>query len=160
MFLSFYNNYYATNEAPYAKPSFIFYHPMYVNRSGYNPSQELEIGLQLGNVRVPEYPCQSLAESFYHLKQSFNLPDHHQHSLGIRLKQYRQDKFITCFSFERVSDAAYTAVSTKAGQILLVNVKALYPGAIPEGKIADTLFSVIQCEQILEIRDVGITVYD
>ena len=160
VFLSLYSNSYATNEAPYAKPSFIFFHPMHENRSGYAPADELEISMQLGNVRVPEQPCQSLAEAFYHLKQALNLPDHHQHSLGIRLKQYRQDKFIAGFSFERVSDAAYTAINTKAGQILLVNMKAISPASIATGKIADVLFSVLQVEQILEIRDQGITIYD
>jgi hypothetical protein len=133
---------------------------MHENRSGYNPADEIEIGLQLGNMRVPEYPCQSLAEAFYHLKQTLNLPDHHQHSLGIRLKQYRQDKFIAGFSFERVKDAAYTAINTKAGQILLVNVKALSPANIGSGRIADILYTVLQCEQIVEIRDAGITLYD
>ena len=130
----------------------------------YDPEKELQFQLQLGSKLIPEYPCQSLGECFYHLKKSLNLPEHHQHSVGMQLKHYRQDKFIVGFSFEKIPDAEWSGINTKAGQILMVNVKALNETGMPTvggvRKIADMMYSVLEAQQILEIRDVGITIYD
>ena len=128
--------------------------------TNYDPDKELQIQLQLGSKLIPEYPCQSLSECFYHLKKSLNLIEHHQHSIGIQLKHYRQDKFIVGFSFEKIPDAEWSGINTKAGQILMVNVKALNPANLGDTKIADMMYSVLEAQQILEIRDVGISVYD
>ena len=42
----------------------------------------------------------------------------------------------------------------------MVNVKAVSPVGIAGNYIADTTYTLLQAEQILEIRDVGCTVYD
>ena len=156
VFLTFFSN---TYSGPFEKSSIIFYHPMHTS-GNYDPDKELQIQLQIGSKLIPEYPCQSLSECFYHLKKSLNLPDHHQHSMGIQQKHYRQDKFIVGFSFEKIPDAEWSGINSKAGQILMVNVKALNPANLGDTKIADTMYSVLEAQQILEIRDVGISVYD
>jgi len=41
-----------------------------------------------------------------------------------------------------------------------VNVKALKPAFIAGNNIATTMYTLLQAEQIVEVRDVGCTVYD
>ena len=42
----------------------------------------------------------------------------------------------------------------------MVNVKAMNESAITASNIATTMYTLLQSQQILEIRDVGCTVYD
>ena len=42
----------------------------------------------------------------------------------------------------------------------MVNVKATNEAGITCANIATTMYTVLQAEQILEIRDIGCTVYD
>ena len=95
---------------------------------------------------------------FYRLKQCLNLPDGHQHSIAIKFKNYIDDKFIFAISFEKVPDAEWSGINTKNGQILMVNCKAMNTAGIT-GDIATTMYTLLQAQQVLEIRDVGCTVY-
>jgi hypothetical protein len=108
----------------------------------------------------PEYPTTNLAESFYRLKETLNLPDHHQHAISIKFQHYIRNKFIYGVSFEKIADASWTGVNTKAGQVLMVNAKAVNETGINSANIATTMYTLLQAEQILESRDVGCTVYD
>ena len=156
-FLTFYNN---NLTGPFAKPSINFYHPMSATPSGaYNSNYELEFQLQIGSKLIPEYPVASITECFYHLKKTLNLPEHHQHSVGIKYKNYYKDKFIFAVSFQKVPESEWTGINTKAGQILLVKIKAQNGGTIT-GNIANIMYVVLEAQQILEIRDIGCTVYD
>ena len=154
-FVSFYNS---SSTGPYAKPSITFYHPNAADAGTYNPDKELQVQLQLGSSLFPQYACTNLSECFYHLKKSLNLPDHHQHSIGIKFAKYRSNKFIFGFSFERVAEANWTALSTKAGQILLI--KLLGSSGITTPDIATSMYTVLESDQIMEIRDIGITIFD
>ena len=60
--------------------------------------------------------------------------------------------------FEKISDASWSGVNTKSGQVLMVNCKAMDSASVTS--IATTMYTLLQAEQILEIRDVGCTVYD
>ena len=143
---------------PFKKPSITFHHPMDETTTFYDPDKELQIYLQLGSKLYPEYPCNNLSECFYRLKEALNLPDYHQHAIAIKFQNYIRNKFIFCTPFERVADASWTGVNTKAGQVLMVNVKAMNEAGVTS--IATTMYTLLQAEQILEIRDVGCTVYD
>ena len=153
--ISFYNS---NSSGPYAKPSITFYHPNSEEAGTYNPDKEVQFQLQLGSSLFPQYPCTNLSECFYHLKKSLNLPDFHQHSIGIKFNNYRTNKFIFAFSFEKVPDANWSSINTKAGQILLI--KLLGSSGITSTDIATSMYSILEAEQIMEIRDLGITVYD
>ena len=89
-----------------------------------------------------------------------NLPEHHQHSIGIKFQNYLNNKFIFCTDFEKIQDAEWSGINTKAGQVLMVNVKAMNEAKILESNIATTMYTLLKAQQILEIRDVGCTVYD
>jgi hypothetical protein len=126
----------------------------------YNDNFELQINLQLGSKLYPEYPTNNLSECFYRLREALNLPDKRLHAISINYKDYIRNKFIFCTDFQKVPDASWSGVNTKAGQVLMVNVKALNPASIAGNNIATTMFTLLQAEQILEVRDVGCTVYD
>ena len=154
-FISFYSS---NATGPYDKSTITFYHPNAEDAGTYNPDKEVQFQLQLGASLYPLYPCTNLSECFYHLKKSLNLPDFHQHSIGIKFENYRKNKFIFGFSFERVPDANWTGINTKAGQMLLI--KLLGSSGISTADIATSMYSVLEAEMILEIRDIGITIYD
>lgn len=156
-FITFYAD--AANALPFRKPSITFHHPM-SESARYTPSKEIQLYLQLGSKLYPEYPAQSIAESFYRLKEALNLPDYHQHSISIKMKNYINNKFVFCTSFEKIPDAEWSGVNTKAGQILMVNCKAMNEAGITSNNIATTMYTLLEAQQILEIRDIGTTVYD
>ena len=159
-FISFYSD--SALPLPFRKPTITFHHPMdeMSPSAFYDPDKEIQIYLQLGSKLYPEYPTTNLSECFYRLKETLNLPDHHQHAISIKFQHYIRNKFIYGVSFEKIADASWTGVNTKAGQVLMVNAKAVNEAGITQSNIATTMFTLLQAEQILEIRDVGCTVYD
>ena len=69
------------------------YGPDYVEGE-YNFNKELQWQLQIGSKKFPEFPCRSLAETFYQLKKALGVHGSAFHSLSITPKQYRNDHFI------------------------------------------------------------------
>ena len=159
-FITFFRHPTLTYPNPFVNPSIYLHHPMSEDYGLYDPDKEIQISLQLGAKLYPEYPTNSISECYYRLKEAMNLPDYHQHSIAIKFKNYISDKFIYCTDFQKVADASWSGVNTKSGQVLMVNVKALNASAITANDIATTMYTLLQAEQILEIRDVGCTVYD
>lgn len=159
-FITFYLE--PTVAQPFRKPSITFHHPMSESTATYkyNPDKEIQMYLQLGSKLYPEYPVQSVAECFYRLKEALNLPEYHQHSISIKFKNYVDNKFIFAISFEKVPDAEWTGTNTKAGQILMINCKAMNEAGINNNNIATVMYTLLEAQQILEIRDVGCTVFD
>ena len=95
------------------------------------------------------------------LKQTLNLPDWGLHSVGIDFKQYVSNKFIFAMSFEKMPEASWSGTNTKTGQILLVKVNAVNKSQIGiQTDIASTMYITLQTENILEIRDVGVSVFE
>ena len=110
-------------------------------------------------VNYPEYPVKSLSEAFCILKQTLNLPDWGLHSVGIDYKQYTSNKFIFAMSFEKMPEASWTGTNTKSGHILLIKLAAVNTSSI-SGDMASTMFITLMTENILEIRDVGCSVFE
>ena len=109
----------------------------------------------------PEYPVKSVSEAFSILKQTLNLPDWGLHSVGIDYGQYISNKFIFAMSFEKMPEASWSGTNTKTGQILLVKVNAVNKSSIGiQTDIASTMYITLQTENILEIRDVGVSVFE
>ena len=140
-----------------------FYHPHQSHDSSaegiYDINKDLEFQIQLGSKLFPEYPCNSLTQCFYHLRKALNLPVFHQHSISIDFKQYRDRQFIFGFSFEKVPDSSYTGINTRAGQQMLIRIKPA-GASIPVDDMPDEMFITMLSEQILEIKDLGLKVFD
>ena len=62
-------------------------------------------------------------------------------------------------SFEKVPQSSWTGKNTKAGQILWVKINANDKSVIT-GDIANLMYITLVSEQILEVRDVGVSIYD
>ena len=114
---------------------------------------------KLGSKLFPEYPCNSLSQCFYHLRKALNLPVFHQHSISVDFKQYRDRQFIFGFSFEKVPDSSYTGINTRAGQQMLIKIKPA-GATIPVDDMPDEMFVTLLSEQMLEIKDLGLKVFD
>ena len=163
-FITFYRTDQPSLGYEYANKRFCrFYHPHQSHDSEvegiYDVNKDLEFQIQLGSKLFPEYPCNSLSQCFYHLRKALNLPVFHQHSISIDFKQYRDRQFIFGFSFERVPDSSYTGINTRAGQQMLIKIKPAGT-AIPVVDMPDEMFITMLSEQILEIRDLGLKVFD
>ena len=119
----------------------------------------MEFQIQLGGKLFPEYPVKSVSEAFCILKQTLNLPDWGLHSVGIDYRQYTSNKFIFAMSFEKMPEASWSGTNTKTEQILLIKLAVVNTASIPDD-IASTMYITLMTENILEIRDVGCSVYE
>ena len=163
-FINFYKNGDPSTGYEYCDKEFCrFYHPHQnhkpLDEGIYDKNKDLEFQIQLGSKLYPEYPCNSITQCFYHLRKALNLPMFHQHSMNINFKQYRDRQFVFAFSFEKVPDSSYTGINTRAGQQMLLRVKPA-GATIPATEMPDTLYITMLSEQILEIRDLGLKVFD
>ena len=75
----------------------------------------------------------------------------------INFNEYIRNKFVFGMDFEKVPNVDWSGINTKAGQILIVKVKG---GSGITGNIANSMFSTLVTQVVLEIRDVGCTLYD
>ena len=131
------------------------------NAIKFNPEKELEFQIQLGGKLYPEYPVKSISEAFSILKQTLNLPDWGLHSVGVDYHQYTSSKFIFGMSFEKVPEASWSGTNTKVGQILLIKLSSVNPAVnVGVDNIASTMFVTLMSENILEVRDIGCSVYE
>ena len=140
-----------------------FYHPQQASVESiegiYHADFDLQFQIQLGSKLYPEYPCASITECFYHLRKALNLPMFHQHSLSIDFKQYRDRQFVFAFSFERVQDSSWSGINTRAGQNMLLICKPAN-ASINSADMPENVYITLLSEQILEIKDLGLKVYD
>ena len=83
----------------------------------------------------------------------------HQHSLSIDFKQYRDRQFLFAMSFEKVPDSSYTGLNTRAGQQMLVRVKPA-AASIPANEMPEQFYITMLSEQVIEIKDLGLRVFD
>ena len=126
----------------------------------YDYKKELQWQIQIGGKMFPEYPCQSLAESFYQLKKAMGIAGSAFHSLDITPTQYRNDKFILGLDTEKVLGASFTGFNTKAGDLLCVRIKPANGTAVEMPLWANSMYIFLQTDNVLEIRDSGILVCD
>ena len=163
-FITFYRDDDPSLGYEYANKRFCrFYHPHQSHDSLkegiYDVNKDLEFQIQLGSKLYPEYPCNSLTQCFYHLRKSLNLPVFHQHSISIDFEQYRDRQFIFGFSFEKVPDSSYTGINTRAGQQMLIRVKPAGASILVDD-MPDEMFVTLLSEQVTEIKDLSLKVFD
>jgi len=101
-----------------------FYNPM--GRDGanpYNSTYELQWQISIGSLVFPVYPSRSLSETFYRLKGALGILPSAFHAVDIKYTEYCDTHFIIGIDLERITDAAYSGLNTKAGD--LVSVKTM-----------------------------------
>ena len=141
-----------------------FYSPMQFYAKGsankYKQAGEFQFQLQLGNKLFPEYPISGHAESYYQLRKTMGVQSSNLHNFDIDSHEYRNYKFIIGIDMERVLEAGFTGMNTKAGDIL--NIRFDHRDGRAEGAVnyAHSMHVIMQSDNILEIRDGGVQVWD
>ena len=126
----------------------------------YDYLKELQWQLQIGSKMFPKYPCGSIAETFYQLKKALGIAGSAFHSLALTADQYRNDHFIIGIDTEKILEAGFTGLNTRAGDLMIVRIKP------QNGSVADmplwctSMFIMLHADMILEVRDVGCQVFD
>ena len=123
----------------------------------YDYNKELQWQLQIGSKNFPEYPCRSLAETFYQLKKALGVHGSSLHSLSITPSQYRNDHFIIGVDTEKILEAGFTGMNSRAGDLMIVRGKGANHNM---ATWATKVYVILHTDQILEIRDTGSQVFD
>jgi hypothetical protein len=138
-----------------------FYSPMHpYNSSGgrlYDTRGEFEAQIQLGSKLYPEYPIRSHAEGFYQLSKTLGNQASKYNSFDITANEYRDYKFILGFDMERVIDAGFTGMNTRAGDIL--NIRFDHQDTTV-ASYATSMHICLHSDNIMEIMASGIQVHD
>ena len=131
-----------------------FYHPM---QGVYDFDEEVEYQLQIGGKMIPEYPVRSLSQAFYELKKALGIHGSAYHSISPSLKMYCDNHFIIGVNCEKILEAGFTGINTKAGQLLTIKIKGANGTFVTP---PDKLYVTLHADNVLEIRDTGCTVFD
>jgi hypothetical protein len=67
----------------------------------------------------PEYPVRSIAETFYQLKKALGIQGSAFHSISVTPSQYRNDHFIIGIDTEKILEAGFTGLNTRAGDLMV-----------------------------------------
>ena len=129
-------------------------------------SRQLSWQIQVQSTKYPEFEAQSMAETFYFLRQAIHYMNPEQESLSFSYRQYRENKFIIGMSFEKMhgnEGVSFTGTNTKMGSLLTFKLK------LTEGQTAgrdynlegiEELFVHLHSDAVLELRSDGGILYD
>ncbi len=120
---------------------------------------EFEFQLQIGSKLFPEYPIRSHNEACYQLCKTLGVQSSAVHNFDISAREYRSTKFVLGTDCEKVLDAGFTGLNTRAGDLMSVKLKYADKGT-SNSRLADRIHIVLHSDQILEIRDSGCAVFD
>ena len=81
------------------------------------------------------------------------------HGVSISAGQYRRDKFVMAIQTSKLLAAGFTGINTRSGDLMTIKSKVL-DSAIPAEHMPSALHVVLEADQILEIRDTGVQVFD
>ena len=139
-----------------------FWHPMSAAGPGtYAYGKELEVHVQIGNKLFPEYPIRSISEAFSQLRKTMGIHQSPFHSLDISGEQYRSYKHIIAIDTEKVLEAGFTGLNTRAGDLMTIKVKPLDVSSTGMGALKPTKFyTILHSDNILEIKESGVHVWD
>jgi len=124
----------------------------------YDFSKELQWQLQIGSNIFPEYPCRSLAETFYQLKKSLGIHGSAFHSVAISGYQNLNDKFIIGVDTEKILEAGLTGLNTKRGDLMVLRGKSA--NSTSSSTWASSVFIILHADNIFAICDTGTQVFD
>ena len=137
-----------------------FYSPMQAYAQNYGKMEskgEFEFQVQLGAKLYPEYPIRSHSEAYYQLRKTLGVQSSNTHSFDIDHKEYRDNKFILAIDFERIIEAGFSGMNTRAGDILNLRFDHMDSNS---ANYAHQVHIVLHSDCIMEIRDGGVTVLD
>ena len=134
-----------------------FYHPSgdyLVQRQ----DKEIEFQIQIGSKMYPEMPIRSVQEAFSQLTKCLGINNSAFHGEDIIAREYRSHKFIIGIDTEKILEAGFTGINTKAGDLMVVKVKQ--NSGITQANICNKMYITLHSDNILNIRDSGCEVFD
>ena len=136
-----------------------FYITMAGQRSGHTSMKYINTEIQnlqiiIGSKLFPETGIRSHAECFYNLRKSLGVHANSLHSVDIKGDEYRNHKLVVGFDTECMLGLAFTRANTTNS---LMTVKFKVPGGDNQ---ATRKHIVLVAQQIIEVSDSGITVWD
>ena len=123
----------------------------------FNSDGEFNFSIQIGSKLFPEYPIRSHSEAHYQLKKTLGVQSSHVHSFDINSKQYRDYKMVLGIDTEKVLDAGWTGLNTRSGDLMRI---AFEYRKAEDTRYGDRMHIVLHSDQIVEIRDTGVVVFD
>ena len=75
--------------------------------------------------------------------------------MSITPRQYRSDSFIVGIDTEKVNEVGWSGLNTKSGDLLTIKMKSDSSALMPT-----TLYTVLHTNNIMEINDTGVRMYD
>ena len=157
VFVSFNNN--NLPNSPVYKSFNSFYSPMFEDQIApiFGDEKEMEFSLQLGAKQYPEAPIRSHAESYYQLKKCMGIAASNVHSFNITGQEYKRRKFIIGIDTETILNASFTGKNTRSGELLNIRFDQKSNTATDW---ATDMYIVLHSDNVLEIGDTGVRVYD
>ena len=142
-----------------------FFSPMHSHsREGFfqhKQDAEFEFQLQIGSKLFPEYPIRSHAEAYYQLKKTLGVQASAVQNFDISATEYRDYKFVIGTDCEKVLEAGFTGLNTRSGDLMNVKFKHNSRGVDTGTEyLADRIQIILHADQIMDIRDSGVVVFD
>ena len=154
------NNDYLPNNIKY-KPWNSFYSPyeLYGNSTHvkFDKDGEFDAMVQVGSKKFPETEIRSHSEAYYQLRKTLGSHDQHN-SIDITPHEYKHRKFVMGFDMEKVLEAGFTGINTRQGDLMSVTFN--HNQSDQPTRWAKELQIVLTSDQIMEISDAGVTVFD
>ena len=121
----------------------------------HNSQNEIKhLQVQIGSKLFPEYPIKSHSEAFYSLRKALGIHANNLHSIDIDGNSYRNNKFIVGFDTEQLLGLSFTGMNTR-NSLMTAHLKT------GTGEYqADRMHIVLLAEQILEVGNFGVMVFD
>ena len=141
----------------FRKPFNDFYHPSgdyLVQRQ----DKEIEFQMQIGSKCYPEMPIRSVQEAFSQLAKCLGINNSAFHGVDIIAQEYRSHKFIIGIDTEKILEAGFTGINTKAGDRMVIKVKQ--NSGIVQANMCNKMYITLHSDNILNIRDTGCEVFD
>ena len=128
-----------------------FYHPAGINGL-MTLSNEHSYQVQIGSKLIPEYPVNSVSESYSQFKKTVG------RAFKMHSPWYRSRNTIG-LDLEKISGAGFIGLSTKAGDLLILNFKDCDAEGVADS-VPTRVFCALSYDCVLNIADGGVTLLD
>ena len=133
--------------------------PLQAGKGFSDSSRALAYQLQVQSKKFPEFEVQSLSEAFYFLRRTLAFMNADQNSVNISYRQFRENKFVMAFDFQKMNQLSLPRINTRMGSLITFKLRG------NEGKLAETqqiqeIFVNLVSESVLELTESGAIVYD
>ena len=106
----------------------------------------------------PETSIRSVQEAFTQLAKCLGINNSAFHGVDILPLEYRSHKFIIGIDTEKILEAGFTGINTKAGDLMVIKVKQ--NAGIAQINLCNKMYITLHSDNILNIRDSGVEVFD